>query len=54
MDRRIWDTGTYDLDEWTRDKILFTLHGARVEGNYSLVRFKGGGDHAWLLIRRKE
>ena len=42
---RIWDNGTYDLHEWTPDKIVLTLHGARVEGDYSLVRFKKGGDH---------
>jgi DNA ligase D-like protein (predicted 3'-phosphoesterase) len=51
---RIWDCGSYDLHEWTRDKIVFTLHGARVEGAYSLVRFKRGGANHWLLIRRKE
>jgi bifunctional non-homologous end joining protein LigD len=51
---RIWDRGTCDLKEWTPDKIVFTLHGARFEGNYSLVRFKKGGEHDWLLIKRKE
>jgi DNA ligase D-like protein (predicted 3'-phosphoesterase) len=51
---RIWDRGTYDLHEWIHAKIVFTLHGARLEGNYSLVRFKSGGAHDWLLIKRKE
>ena len=51
---RIWDGGTYDLHEWTPDKIVFTLHGARLEGDYSLVRLKKGGERDWLLIKRKE
>lgn len=50
---RIWDRGTYDLQEWTPHKIVFTLHGARLEGNYSLVRFKKGGEHDWLVIMRR-
>jgi bifunctional non-homologous end joining protein LigD len=51
---RIWDSGTYDLHDWTPDKIVFTLHGARLGGNYSLVRFKKGGEHGWLLMKRKQ
>jgi DNA ligase D-like protein (predicted 3'-phosphoesterase) len=51
---RIWDHGFYELHQWAPDKIVFTLHGARVEGNYSLVRFKSGGEHEWLFIRRKD
>lgn len=51
---RIWDRGHYDLHEWTHDKIVFTLHGERLEGTYSLVRFKGRGANNWLLLRTKE
>jgi bifunctional non-homologous end joining protein LigD len=51
---RIWDCGSYEPHEWTRDKIVFTLHGTRLEGTYSLVRFKGGGENQWLLIKSRE
>lgn len=50
---RIWDRGYYDLIEWTPDKIVFALHGERLDGTYSLVRFKGRGADNWLLMRRK-
>ena len=51
---RIWDEGYYEPHEWTQDKIVFTLHGLRLEDNYSLVRFKGGSERDWLLIKMKD
>jgi bifunctional non-homologous end joining protein LigD len=51
---RIWDEGDYDLHEWASDKIVFTLHGMRLQGGYSLVRFKRGGEREWLLIKTKD
>lgn len=50
---RIWDRGTCELKEWSPDKIVFTLHGFRIEGNYSLVRFRRAGAQDWLLIKQK-
>jgi len=48
----IWDRGTYDLQEWQEDRIGFTLHGERLQGTYSLVRFQQGDDRRWLLFKR--
>lgn len=48
----IWDSGTYDLHEWGSDKITFSLHGHRLEGTYSLVRFPKQGERGWLLFKR--
>jgi DNA ligase D-like protein (predicted 3'-phosphoesterase) len=50
----MWDRGTYDLNEWLEDRILFTLHGERLRGNYNLVRFHHKGEREWLLFKRAE
>lgn len=50
----IWDCGTYELEEWTDDRIAFTLHGSRVAGRFALVRFKHGEPRNWLLIKPRE
>lgn len=52
---RIWDTGTYELEELALDagKVHMRLDGERVHGRYMLVRTKGGGGEKeqWLLRR---
>ena len=48
----IWDTGTYQAHEWTADKIVLTLAGDRVEGNYCLVRYPSKGERTWLLFKQ--
>jgi len=49
---RIWDSGTYDLLEWTDDKVNFRLHGRRHSGEYHLFRTGRDGDaKQWLVIR---
>lgn len=50
----LWDEGTYDLLEWTDEAIAFVLHGRRLRGAYSLVRFRRKGPRDWLLFRRGE
>jgi DNA ligase D-like protein (predicted 3'-phosphoesterase) len=51
---KVWDHGTYELEEWTNDRIAFLLHGSRVTGSYHLIRFKHAGPRDWLLIKRKD
>jgi DNA ligase D-like protein (predicted 3'-phosphoesterase) len=46
----IWDKGTYTLKNRTDKTIEFTLHGARLSGDYALIHFK---ENNWLLIRKK-
>lgn len=48
----IWDEGTYELLGWTDEAIAFVLHGRRLSGAYSLVRFHRKGPRDWLLFRR--
>jgi len=51
---KIWDKGTYNLKERTKDKIEFELKGKKMKGLYALVRFKGAGAKNWLLIKAKK
>jgi len=49
----IWDEGLYDLLKWSDENIEFILHGQRLEGKYSLIRFQRKGPRDWLLFRRR-
>jgi DNA ligase D-like protein (predicted 3'-phosphoesterase) len=48
---KVWDHGTYEVEEWTDDRIGFILHGLRLTGSYHLIRFKRAGPRDWLLIK---
>jgi bifunctional non-homologous end joining protein LigD len=63
----IWDKGTYSLDpgpgggretrsmtaSLRKGHIDFSLHGKKLQGHFTLVRFKGQ-DKQWLLLKRRE
>jgi DNA ligase D-like protein (predicted 3'-phosphoesterase) len=46
----IWDHGTFDLEERDAKRLVFTLHGERLEGGYALVHTR---DKQWLILKRK-
>ena len=48
---KIWDKGIYTLKHRNLKKIMFTLHGQRQSGNYTLLRFKE--DKNWLFFKNK-
>ena len=47
----IYDSGIYETESWHDEKIVFLLHGDRIEGRFVLVRFKKAGDKDWLLMK---
>jgi bifunctional non-homologous end joining protein LigD len=56
----IWDSGTYELEKWRADEVIFTLHG-RAGGplgagvRLALIRTSGEGEKSqWLLHRMKD
>ena len=51
---QVWDHGTYEIEQWTDDRIAFTLHGSRVSGTFSLFRFKESEPLSWFLIKRRQ
>lgn len=49
----IWDKGTYDLIDRKKKKIVFDLHGEKLNGRYTLVQF-GKEEKNWLFFKAKE
>ncbi|MDQ1279295.1 MAG: Multifunctional non-ous end joining protein LigD [Thermoproteota archaeon] len=47
----IWDTGSFELKLWEKDKIEFSLKGKKLVGKYLLTRLKKAGEKDWLLLR---
>ena len=45
----IWDKGTYDLHDRSEDKLVFSLKGSRLTGEYALIRT--GDSRNWLLMK---
>lgn len=66
----IWDEGTYEpaeakiddktqmeknlLHQLRKGKIVFTLHGQKLKGDYALVKSSYQGDNSWLLMKVKD
>lgn len=48
----IWDKGTYTLKHRSNKKIMFTLKGERLKGDYTLLRFRD--DKNWLIFKNKQ
>ena len=49
----IWDQGDYFLEHRDQDKIVFELRGTRLNGRYSIVRFRGkeSSPKNWLIMK---
>src|ERR1035437_2570918 len=39
---RVWDSGTYELQEWTEDRIKVRLQGVRAAGVFAILKFRHG------------
>ena len=66
----VWDEGTYDamfhetetvksqekvlLEELKKGDVKVTLHGEKLKGSFALVKMKGRGENAWLLIKKED
>ncbi|MBS1891093.1 MAG: non-homologous end-joining DNA ligase [Actinobacteria bacterium] len=46
---RIWDSGTYGLEKWRDDEIIFSFEGRRLRGRY--VLFQAGSAKDWMIHR---
>jgi bifunctional non-homologous end joining protein LigD len=45
----IWDSGTYALEKWRDDEIIFSFEGERLRGRY--VLFQAGSAKDWMIHR---
>src|SRR5215471_3220965 len=66
----VWDEGVYDamqhegdsvkeqekilLQELKKGDVKFVLHGEKLKGAFALVKMKGRGENAWLLIKKND
>ncbi|HXX87125.1 MAG TPA: DNA polymerase ligase N-terminal domain-containing protein [Candidatus Acidoferrum sp.] len=48
---KVWDEGTYVLKHRSPNKLVFTLSGDKLNGDYTLLRFRE--DKNWLLFKNK-
>ena len=66
----VWDEGTYNamgfeeepikkqektlLEEIKKGDVKIVLHGEKLRGAFALVKIKGRGENAWLLIKKQD
>lgn len=50
---KIWDKGTYELEDKKKSKIVFNLKGKKLKGKYVLVKTNYGNkpEKSWLLMK---
>jgi len=48
---KIWDFGTHSVKEWTADKIVITLQGNTLKGDYCLIKFRDSDKPQWLFFK---
>jgi bifunctional non-homologous end joining protein LigD len=47
---RVWDSGTYELEKWTEEKVMVDFEGERIRGRYALFR-AGKAEKDWMIHR---
>jgi len=47
---KIWDSGTYDMESEHDNKFVFMLHGKKLKGRYTLLKFEKA-KNGWLLFK---
>ena len=50
----IWDSGYYELESRKPEKIVFLLHGKKLRGRYTILRFRKAGENDWLIFKARE
>ncbi|MBS3054281.1 MAG: 3'-phosphoesterase [Candidatus Aenigmarchaeota archaeon] len=51
---KIWDSGTYEEQEWKPGKIVVKINGRKLNGVYVLIRPKTFEIGNWLFFRKKD
>ena len=50
----VWDKGSYMLLEKGENKVVFSLEGMKLKGNFALLRLKRGKKgNEWILVWQK-
>jgi len=49
----IWDNGTFELESEHEDKLVFVLHGKKLKGRYTLLKF-AKAKNGWLFFKTEK
>ncbi|HEY1854433.1 MAG TPA: DNA ligase D [Solirubrobacterales bacterium] len=47
---RVWDSGTFELEKWSDEKVMAAFEGERLRGRYAIFR-AGKSDRDWMIHR---
>jgi len=50
---KIWDSGTYEMESEHDTKFVFVLHGKKLNGRYTLLKFKKA-KNGWLFFKTEK
>jgi len=51
---KIWDEGELEVESRAKNKIVFFLHGKKLAGKFTLLKFAKAGENGWLFFKAKE
>ena len=51
---KIWDEGSFAVESRKKSKIVFFVHGNKLKGKYTLLKFEKAGENQWLFFKAKE
>jgi DNA ligase D-like protein (predicted 3'-phosphoesterase) len=51
---KIWDEGALEVESRAKNKIVFYLHGKKLAGKFTLLKFAKAGENGWLFFKAKE
>ena len=50
---KIWDSGIYEMESEHDNKFVFVLHGKKLKGRYTLLKFEKA-KNGWLLFKNQK
>jgi DNA ligase D-like protein (predicted 3'-phosphoesterase) len=50
----IWDEGELAVESRKQNRIVFFLHGKKLNGKFTLLKFAKAGENGWLFFKAKE
>lgn len=50
----LWDNGTYEMESRKDKKMVFVLHGKKLKGRFTILRFDKADPNNWLFFKTKE
>ena len=50
----LWDNGTFEMESKKDKKMVFVLHGKKLKGRYTILKFDKAGPKNWLFFKAKD